>query len=115
MPNDGRWSWFIVSRWQAYDGESRANLLRVVAILVFYAAQLITFFNSANTDADKRFHSVATLVAVIWICVSLVITICLQRRVFPAYLPYLSTAADLILITVLAAQGSAAHSPLTRT
>jgi hypothetical protein len=40
--------------------------------------------------------------------------VCLQRRIFPAYLPYLSTAADLILLTTLASQGSAAQGPLTR-
>src|SRR5262245_15672889 len=114
MSDDARWSWFVVSRWQAFDGESRANLLRVVAIILFYAAQLFLYFSFADTQAEIRFHYVATTVAVIWICVALVVTVCLQRRFFPSYLPYLSTAADLILLTILATQGSAAHSPLTR-
>ena len=31
--------WFIVSRWQEFKGEGRANLLRLIGIAVFYAVE----------------------------------------------------------------------------
>ena len=36
--------WFIVERWQSYDGEARANVLRLLAVGLFYAVQMLQFF-----------------------------------------------------------------------
>ena len=35
--------WFIVERWQEYEGEGRANLLRIVAIGSFYTVHLLNY------------------------------------------------------------------------
>lgn len=96
--------WFIVGRWQEFEGESRANLLRIAAVGVFYTIQLIQYYGlSARTEADEAFHRGATMLAVAWTLLALAVLLCLRRRIFPAALKYLSTLVDICLLTALAA------------
>jgi hypothetical protein len=96
--------WFIVGRWQEYEGESRANLLRTIAIGAFYIVELLRFyvFEKAN-PGQLLFHRHATTVAVAWTMVALAILLCLRLRIFPAALKYASTACDILLLTAVAA------------
>ena len=105
--------WFIVGRWQEYDGETRANLLRIVAIGAFYVVQLVNFYlvNHAN-EVQRDFHRAATAIAVCWSLVALGNLFCLRRQIFPAWLKYASTGADIFLLTALATVGNRAESPL---
>jgi hypothetical protein len=100
----GERQWFIVGRWHEYEGESRANLLRIVAVGSFYIVELLRFyvFEKANPD-QLAFHRQATMVAVAWTMVSLAILLCLRMKIFPAALKYASTACDIALLTALAA------------
>jgi hypothetical protein len=96
--------WFIVGRWQEYEGEARANLLRVVAIGAFYIVELLRFYGFEKGAAEQLpFHRQATLVAVAWTLVALAIWMCLRMRIFPAALKYVSTGCDILLLTSLAA------------
>jgi hypothetical protein len=105
--------WFIVGRWQEYEGEGRANLLRIVAIGAFYAVQLAYFYQLAEPTAQQvQFHRSATALAVAWSLASLAVLLCLRRRVFPAVLKFLSVGADIVMLTALASLGSGPHSPL---
>jgi hypothetical protein len=105
--------WFIVGRWQEYGGEARANLLRLLAIAVFYSLQLAHhYLLSAADQRDANFHRAASALAVAGLFVTLAVQLCLQRHVFPSLLKYVSTAADIVLLTGLAALGSGPHSPL---
>ena len=105
--------WFIVGRWQEFEGESRANLLRIVAIGAFYIVQLIHFYYfSDHGEVAKQFHQRATAIAVAWTMVSLAVMLCLRRQVFPAALKYCTTGCDLLLLTALAALAAGPHSPL---
>jgi len=105
--------WFIVGRCQEFEGEGRANLLRIIAILGFYCVQLVRYLGMENPgDADRTFHSAATWISVAWVVLGLAILYCLKQRVFPASLKYLSTGGDLVLLTALAALGAKAGSPL---
>jgi hypothetical protein len=105
--------WYIVGRWQEYEGESRANLLRIVAIGAFYVVQLINYhFVYAGDPQQLPFHQKATGIAVAWTMVALAVMLCLRRRMFPAALKYCSTACDLLLLTSLAASANRALSPL---
>jgi hypothetical protein len=105
--------WFIVGRWQEYEGETRANLLRTVAVGAFYIVELLRFyvFEKANPE-QLTFHRQATMVAVAWTMVALAILLCLRLRIFPAALKYVSTACDLVLLTALAAMNQGPKSPL---
>lgn len=105
--------WFIVGRWQEFEGESRANLLRIIAIGAFYVVQLIHYHAfSLQSEADKLFHQRATGVAVAWTMVALAVMLCLRRQVFPAALKYCTSACDLLLLTALASLAAGPHSPL---
>jgi hypothetical protein len=116
--------WFVAQRWQAYDAEARANLLRIVAIGAFYLVHLWTYFSSQGRlpklefwqlaeagQINRQFHLLVTLIAVTWAMVALGILLALQQRIFPRWLPYFSTACDLILLTSIICLGSAARSP----
>jgi hypothetical protein len=96
--------WFIVGRWQEYEGEWRANLLRIVAVGAFYIVELLRFYVFEKAAADHlAFHRQATMIAVAWTLVALAIMLCLRLRVFPAALKFASTACDIGLLTALAA------------
>jgi hypothetical protein len=105
--------WFIVGRWQEYEGEARVNLLRIIVVGAFYLVQLVHFYGFAKADPQQLpFHQKATAVAVAWTMVALAIMLCLRLRTFPAALKYGSTACDVLLLTTLAALGSGPFSPL---
>ena len=103
--------WFIVGRWQEYEGEGRTNLLRIAAIGVFYLVELVNYHwlapGAGNPDFTA-YHQKVTALAVAWTMVSLAILLCLRLRVFPAFLKYVSTGCDLLLLTALA---SVDHGP----
>lgn len=104
MPAADR-QWFIVERWQEYEGEGRTNLLRIAAIGVFYLVELANYHWLApgrdNVDFTA-YHQKVTALAVAWTMVSLAVLLCLRLRVFPAFLKYVSTGCDLLLLTALA-------------
>lgn len=97
--------WYIVERWQEYEGEGRANLLRILAIGVFYFVELVNYHWLAPGAADPDFtsyHQKVTALAVAATMVSLAVLLCLRLQVFPAFLKYVSTGCDLLLLTALA-------------
>jgi hypothetical protein len=105
--------WYIASRWQEFEGESRANLLRLLAIGAFYVVQLWHFYIFSRSDVQQLpFHQRATAIAVAWTMVALAVMLCQRMRVFPAALKYVSTACDLILLTALATLAAGPFSPL---
>ena len=107
--------WYIVERWQEYEGEGRTNLLRILAIGVFYLVELAQYhwFRPALVDAAEfaTYHQKVTALAVAWTMVSLAVLLCLRMRVFPAILKYASTGCDLLLLTALASVDHGAKSP----
>jgi len=109
----GERQWFIVGRWQEYDGESQANWLRIFAVGAFYIVELLRFYVFEQANAQHLpFHRHATAIAVAWAMVGLAILLCLKIRVFPAALKYSSTTCDVLLLTALAAMSSGPSSPL---
>ena len=118
-------NWFIAQRWQAYEAEGRANLLRIIAIGAFYSIHLWSYFSArgrlpnfgflqvAEEGAiSQRFHVSVTLLAVAWAMLALGILLALQQRIFPRWLPYFSTGCDIVLLTSIICLGSVARSPL---
>lgn len=118
-------SWYITRRWQEYSAEGRANLLRIVAVGALYLVHLWSYFSSqgwlpqlgflqlaAAGEVDRQFHIAVTLLAVAWAMLALGIQLCLVQRIFPRWLPYVSTAADVVLLTSMITLGSGPRSPL---
>jgi hypothetical protein len=107
--------WYIVHRWLEYDGESRANLLRIMAIGGFYLVQLVQFYwLEQQAAAAVPFHQRATALAVAGTMVALGITLCLRRQIFPAALKYVSATCDIVLVTALVWLAGGPLSPSTR-
>lgn len=113
LPSSSDRQWFIVGRWEEFEGEGRTNLLRIAAIGAFYSVELVNYHLLHTPDAAfTAYHQKVTALAVAWTMVSLAILLCLRRQFFPAALKYASTAADLLLLTALASvepEGGAAR------
>jgi len=112
--------WFVVQRWQQYRAESRANLLRLIAIAGFYIIHLLDYHRvgigmlqlGGEAGSDRPFHIQVTLLAIAWTLIALALLICLRRQIFPTWLPYASTAADLILLSAILWVADGPRSPL---
>jgi hypothetical protein len=117
--------WYIAQRWQAYEAEGRANLLRTIAIGVFYLVHLWSYFSSQGKlpnwgvlqlaepgQINERFHVIVTLLAVAWAMLALGVLLCLQQQIFPRWLPYFTTGCDVVLLTSVLCVSNGARSPL---
>lgn len=110
--------WFIVGRWQEYEGEARANLLRIIGIAAFYIVELVNYhgvhlgFFEMPRVVERQFHQSVTALAVAWTLMSLVVLYCLSHRIFPAVLKYLSTGCDVVLLTAILMMADGPRSPL---
>jgi hypothetical protein len=107
--------WYIVGRWQEYEGEGRANLVRVLAVLAFYVVQMVHYYGySDRSPAEAAFYQKATAIAGAWTILSVAVLYCLRAHVFPAALKYISTACDLILLTAVISLAAGPGSALVR-
>ncbi len=102
--------WFILERWQEFDAEVRANLIRILAITVFYAVELYNYRVLGGVDAG--FHRRATVFAVVWTALALVALLAVGQRFLPWWLKYATTALDIMLLTALLIQARGPQSPL---
>lgn len=111
--------WTALSRGLEYEGEERANLLRIIAIGMFYTVQLIAYYgmidagdlSEAQTAEWRLFHFRITLLAVVWTMLALGLTIALRNRIFPPWLKYLSTTVDLVMLSSILLAASGPRSP----
>lgn len=109
--------WFIAQRWQQYEGEQRANVLRLVSVGAFYMVHLLNYYRpfglfELDVKPDVVFHQAVTILAVAWTMLSLGVELCLRQQVFPRFLPYWTTGCDLLLLTAMLCVGSGESSPL---
>ena len=117
-PEPGDRQWFIVGRWQEYEGEGRTNLIRIAGIAAFYIVELINYRGlklgafSMPRVSDRPFHLAVTSLAVAWTMVGLGVLLCLRRRVFPPAVKYVSTGCDLVMLTALLTVANGPRSPL---
>lgn len=111
-------TWFIVSRWQEFEGEGRANLLRLIGIAVFYAIELVNYYGvdlsfvQMPAVVERPFHLAVTFLAVAWTMLCLGVLLCRQQGIFPTWLKYLSTGCDVVLLTSILTLADGPKSPL---
>ncbi len=85
---------------------------------VFYAIELASYhglhFAGLNIDptSDRRFHVIVTALAVAWSLIALVTLFCLRARIFSAALKYLTTGADVALLTLVVVAGDGPRSAM---
>ena len=110
--------WFIVGRWQEYEGESRANTLRIVCVGVFYIVELINYYGlrlgvfEMPEVTEKSYHQAVTALAVAWTALGLGVLYCLSNRFLPRVLKFASTGCDLLLLTLILIVASGPKSPM---
>jgi hypothetical protein len=112
--------WYIVGRWQEFEGEARANLLRIVGIAAFYSIELLNYHGlrlgflhmPRAENISREFHVAVTYLAVAWTMVGLGVLLCLRRQIFPAALKFVSTGCDLVLLTAILMLADGPRSPL---
>ena len=112
--------WFIATRWQEFEGEARANLLRIVGIGSFYIIELLNYYGlrlgflelAPVAGVDRRFHLTISLLAAAWTLVSLGIMVCLRARIFPAALKFVSTGCDVVFLSCMLMAADGPKSPL---
>ncbi len=111
-------AWYIVGRWQEYEGEARANLLRVAAIAAFYAIELINYYGvdlgfiQLPKVSDAAFHRTVTAIAAAWVLLGVGVHLWLRMRLMPEALKYVSTGLDVLLLTLLLMVADGPRSPL---
>ncbi len=117
-PSVAEREWFIAGRWEEYEGEGRANLLRLIGLTLFYAVELVNYhglnlgFLQMPQVVDRAFHLAVTLLTVAWAMLCLGILICRRQGIFPFQLKYISTGCDLLLLTAILTLGDGPRSPL---
>src|SRR3954469_21652168 len=112
--------WYIVGRWEEFEGEARANQLRAVGIAAFYGVELINYYGlnlgfleiPRNETVDRPFHLAVTVLCLAWVMVCLAVLYCRRMRYFPEPVKYGSTAADIVLLTSILAVADGPRSPL---
>jgi hypothetical protein len=110
--------WFIVGRWQEFDGEWRANLVRTACVAAFYAVELLGYYGlnfgwlQVEQSFTKEFHLTISALAAAWIIVAFGTFYCLRMHIFPAALKYVTTACDIVLLTAMLVAASGPRSPL---
>jgi hypothetical protein len=94
--------------------------LRIIGIAAFYSVELanytgfrLGFFEMPQVESvDRAFHLAVTALAVAWTMTALAVQIFLGRQVFPAGLKFLSTGADILLLTCILCVSNGPRSPL---
>src|ERR1043166_3489938 len=94
-PSSSARHWHIVGRWQEYEGEGRANLLRLIAVTAFYAVELahyhglqLRFFEIPGGGSSRRFHIGVTMLVVVWAMLCLGVFLARRNGFLPAGLKY---------------------------
>ena len=107
LPEAERWR--IVQRFQEYQGELSANVLRAFGVLAFYVVELVNFHGlslgpvalAPVEGVDRQVHLAITALAVAWVALAGGVLLLLRAKVFPAGLKFGTTAADVVLLTCM--------------
>ncbi len=99
MGNDRRWS--DARRVEAWAGEARVNVIRLAALLAFYANHLVNVYVWDDASAGGSFHSSVTALVLGWSLAVLGVYVCLSRRWLVPGLAYVTVAWDVVFTTLL--------------
>ncbi len=98
---------------EAWVGEVRINMIRLVSLAAFYGYHVLNIFAISNDETlQGRFHTSVSLIVFLWAAGAVLLHLILLRRVlFPA-LPLTVIAWDISLATVVLCIGQNPHSML---
>jgi hypothetical protein len=99
-------AWDDARRIEAWAGELRVNLIRLLAIVLFYARHLADYL-IAPVDAAVRgvYHARVTTLAVAWAVMAIALHVVLSRRRYPDSLKLFVVAFDAAMVTAICVVG----------
>lgn len=111
--------WRAVLRREEHRGETRAAALRIVGVLLFYLVHVLHRHGydigplvAVPVAVDDAAHAIVTTVTTITVLTSLSVIVLLELRYFPAWLKYLTTALDTMMLAAALAAVDGPSSPL---
>lgn len=98
---------------EAWAGELRVNLIRIVAIALFYGRHLIEWaMADKNAAVRGQYHVTVTLAVIVWSFEAAVLHAWLLRRRYDPWLKYFAVLWDAIMITFLCVVGGGPGTPM---
>lgn len=89
-------------RLEGWAGEVRINLIRLAALVFFYAHHLSSVYVfKDDPEMTSQRNAVVTAVVLLWSLAGVGLHLILSRRWLPPVLPYLSIVLDLVMIGLL--------------
>jgi hypothetical protein len=93
-------------------------LLRIAGVGGFYLIELLNYYGvhlgplELPASVDLALHREMTAIVVAWTMMSLATLLCLQLRIFPAWLKYATTLCDVVLLSLTLMIADGPRSPL---
>ena len=107
-----RSSWERIRSVEAWAGEVRLNVIRFLAVFLFYLYHLADYYWLHHSQVDRTFHQRVSLVVLIWALAVFAMHVLMQQQARKTWLHYLATLVDAGLITVLLAITQSFRGPL---
>ena len=105
-------NWFVFQRITEITAAKRINVIRAIAVAVFFGIEVFRFINSQQADADYENIYRSARICGIWILLVGAIAAALYRRTYPNVIKYLTAICDTVLLTSVARIGQDAESTL---
>jgi len=110
VPND---PWRDSARVEAWAGEIRVNLVRLVALVLFYGRHLIEYFRAApDAPVRGRYHLAVTVIVLAWAMGAIVLHALLSRRRYEPWMKYAVVVFDAMMMTGLCVAAGGPKTPL---
>jgi hypothetical protein len=105
--------WEDTQRLEGWAGETRLNLIRLLAIAVFYGRHVIEAMTAAP-DSPVRgvYHIRVTCICILWAALAIMLHAKLRQRWMPPGLKYFTTGFDAAMITLLCVLAGGPKAPL---
>jgi hypothetical protein len=113
MPQTENLEWEDTQRLESWAGETRLNLIRLLAIAVLYGRHLVEAMTApAGSPVRGEYHIQVTCVCVLWAGLAIVLFGKLRQRWMPPGLKYLTTGYDAAMITLICVLAGGPKTPL---
>jgi hypothetical protein len=113
MPEHEHTPWDDVQRVEGFAGEMRMNLVRLIAIAVFYTRHLVEALSAGVNDPVRGvYHTRITWVCLLWLAGAAVLHVWLRRRRVENWLKFAVVGVDVFMITFICTLAGGPRSPL---
>ena len=106
-------NWADTSRVEAWAGELRVNLVRMIALVIFYARHLIEYW-LGGPDSPYRgvYHARVTWIVIAWAVMAIIMHLRLSRRYYHDWTKYVAVGWDCAMVIALCAIAGGPKSSL---